>query len=119
VIRQDLYGPAELPVTAIQDELYNGFGEFVVKQLLGSHRIARTHFAEMNTPLEPLPFRGAVYTLETGENHSHDKALGFAWPVGRALTHEFGLPTSPPDGSVISNFIRSTASAAIRKGSRR
>jgi hypothetical protein len=119
VIRQDLYGPAKLPVAATQDELYSGFGEFGVKQLLGSHRVAREHFAAMNTPLAPLPFRGAVYTLETGENHSHDKVAGFAWPVSRALAQEFGLPKSPLDGSVVRNFIRSTASAALRKGSRR
>jgi hypothetical protein len=118
VIRQDLYGSANLPVTATQDALYEGFGEFVVRELLGSHRTALEHFAATGTPLQPLPFRGAVYTLETGENWSRDGVAGFAWPVRRTLEREFGLPRSPPDGSVIRNLIRSTASAALRKGSR-
>ena len=119
VIRQDLYGPADLPVTVAQDALYDGFGEFAVRELLGSHRTALEHFAATGTPLQPLPFRGAAYTLETGENWSGDGVAGFAWPVRRTLEREFGLPRSPLDGSVIRNFIRSAASAALRKGSRR
>lgn len=114
VIRQDLYGSADIPIDATQDALYRGFGEFVIRDLLGSHKVAQKHFAEMGTPLEPLPFRGAVYTLETGENHSGDKVGGFAWPVGRKLAHEFGLPR-PSGRTALRTFIQSTKAAVVRK----
>jgi hypothetical protein len=118
VIRQDLYGPANLPVTVTQDALYGGFGDFVVRELLGSHRAAQGHFTALGTPLEPLPFRGAVYTLETGENHSGGKVAGFAWPVSRKLEREFNLPRSPPGRSAV-GFIRSAVAAALRRLGRR
>lgn len=115
VIRQDLYGSADLPVTMTQDALYEGFGEFVVRELLGSHKVALEHFCAVGTPLQPLPFRGAAYTLETGENWSGDGVAGFAWPVRRTLEHEFGLPRSPLSLSVAGNFIRGAATAAVHR----
>lgn len=118
VIRQDLYGSANLPLTATQDTIYHELGEFAVRQLLGSHRTALDHFAAVGTPLEPLPFRGAVYTLETGENWSGDQAVGFGWPVGRAMGHEFGLPR-PSLGRSVTNFIVGAVAAAVRKLHRR
>jgi hypothetical protein len=115
VIRQDLYGPADLPVTATQDALYDGFGEFVVRELLGSHRVALKHLRATGTPLQPLPFRGAAYTLETGENWSGDGLAGFAWPVRRTLEHEFGLPRSPLSLSMAGAFVKGAATAAAHK----
>jgi hypothetical protein len=118
VIRHDLYGSADLPLDATQDALYNGFGEFVVRELLGSHRAAEKYLADMGTPLEPLPFRGAVYTLETGENHSGEKVGGFAWPVGRRLEREFGLPRAAGPAA-LRDLIRSGVAATSRKLSKR
>jgi hypothetical protein len=117
-MRQDLYGPADLPVTVTQDALYENFGEFVVRELLGSHKVALEHFRAVGTPLQPLPFRGATYTLETGENWSGDTVAGFAWPVRRALQHEFGLPRHPWRLMVL-NFARSVAVSMRRRLRRR
>jgi hypothetical protein len=60
IMRTDLLGVPDLPLTASQDELREGFGAFTVRELLGSHRTAVAHFAQQGTPLVPLPFPGAV-----------------------------------------------------------
>jgi len=69
----------------------------------GHHEIARRH-AEAETPLAPLPFPGAVYRVETGENWTnfayrdvesrkyHLKRLLRTRPLGARLRDEFTFP---------------------------
>jgi hypothetical protein len=50
--------------------------------------------ADRGTPLSEYPFRGAVYSLSTGDNHSRN-SLGFRWKpwrmewIGGRLEQEF------------------------------
>lgn len=92
VIPYRAYGvPYELDVHATQDQVAAGFGEKLYR-ILGAHRDAQTWHAEQGRILESLPFRGAVYHVDTGENHSGKTMQGLARPSTVALRHEFGVP---------------------------
>jgi hypothetical protein len=45
--------------------------------------------------LIPVPFRAAIYRVETGENHSGKRMFGRARPVPRSVSRDFGLPPRP------------------------
>ncbi len=64
IIRSDLY---QIPAGAAQSEDY-------ISRLLGSHVFIREHLAQRGTPLQPLPFIGAVY--RTGHAGSHSRSKG-------------------------------------------
>jgi hypothetical protein len=93
IIANDVFPlPAEVPgLGASQDELLDRLGPFLVRDLLGSHRHSRNHLAERGTPLSPLPFPGAVYSISTGENHSGRTWMDRGRPVSRAVAEEFGI----------------------------
>ena len=97
IVNSRLYDIPDLPITATQAELEEGFGSFTVRELLGNHRETVGHFAAAGTPLRPLPFPGAVYTLATGQNWSARGMDNFAVPVRPGLAREFGLPMSSTD----------------------
>lgn len=84
----------DVPLTATKSQLLDALGPFTVHELLGSHKRAIGHYAEAGTPLTPLPFPGAVYTVGTGENHSQRSLDRLAFPITRRLSAEFGLPAS-------------------------
>jgi hypothetical protein len=92
VIPYDAYGvsPA-LEVTAGQVEVAAVFGEWL-PAVLGAHRDAVAWFADHGRALEPLPFRAAVYHVDTGENHSGKCLEGLAIPVTSTFAAEFGVP---------------------------
>ncbi|WP_432570289.1 glycosyltransferase family A protein [Kineococcus sp. SYSU DK005] len=84
--------PADLPAPDTdQDELVERLGTVLVRDLLGSHRAGREHFAALGRPLAPLPFAGAAYLLGTGENHSGLRRVRGGRPVPRRLAAEFGM----------------------------
>jgi hypothetical protein len=114
VLRQDLYGPADLGLDASQDEIYAAFGADVITDVLGSHPATLALLAARGVTLQPLPFRGATYVLETGENWSGECYQGFGWPVRPSLRREFGFPPRPMRES-ISSFLASTARLARRR----
>jgi hypothetical protein len=115
----DALGVPELPLHATQDEVYAGFGEFTVRELLGSHRMALTHFRDLGRPLERLPFRGAVYVVGTGENAwSHGDFDGLALPVRRTQVREFGLDTSVSRRTTVAFLTRHAARTALRHAGR-
>lgn len=63
IVRTDLY---QLPVSfAAADDSY-------IKRLLGSHRFIAEHLAAQHTPLEILPFAGAIYRI--GHSGAHSKS---------------------------------------------
>lgn len=66
--------PVALDVNATQDEVVSGFGE-ILPNIMGAHRNAVQWHAARGRELRTLPFEGAVYLVDTGENHS-GKALG-------------------------------------------
>jgi hypothetical protein len=114
VLRQDLYGPAELELDATQDAIYAAFGEDVVTHVLGSHLETLAHFAARGIELSPLPFPGATYVLETGENWSGELYPGFGWPVRPSLTREFGFSRPPVIPSILS-LLASISALAQRR----
>lgn len=90
VFRRDLLADPVLPAEAGLDQVVAAWGERTVTSLLGSHRHLR---AELGLPA--LPFPGAVYQVNTGENVSGSSGLSFGRPTSRALAHEFGLVRRP------------------------
>jgi hypothetical protein len=115
IVKPHLYGVPDLGVTASQAELEAGFGSFTIRELLGNHRETVAHLAAAGTPLRPLPFQGAVYTLATGQNWSARAMDNFALPVPRRLAREFGLPVSSTDPRAAAHSAHSFARAVRRR----
>jgi hypothetical protein len=66
IVRSDLYGVPEQFESASPDW---------IKSMLGSHIRIAGILAERGTPLEPLPFRGAVYRVAHRGSHSGEPSL--------------------------------------------
>lgn len=91
IVRWDAYAvPDSLDAGATQAEIAEGFGDRLGR-ILGAHRNARAWLAEQGWELEPLPFKGAVYNVDTGENHSGKGLSGLSWPAGARFAREFGV----------------------------
>ena len=102
VVTFDAYAvPTDLTLDATQQQISAAYGERL-SRILGAHRNARTWFAENGWELAPLPFHGAVYNVDTGENHSGKALTGLARPAGRAFEAEFGV-VAP--GTVVSRLV--------------
>ncbi|MEJ7636229.1 glycosyltransferase family A protein [Aeromicrobium sp.] len=96
MVPYDAYGvPDELEVTATKSEVREAYGERLSK-IIGAHKWAEEWFADHGRPLQPLPFQGAVYHVDTGENHSSNALEGWAKPLGSRMVAEFGI--SPTRG---------------------
>jgi hypothetical protein len=93
VVPFDAYGvPGHLDETATQEEVLAGYGERI-EHILGAHRHALEWYARrQGRVLEALPFRGAVYHVDTGENHSGKRLRGLARPVDPEFAARYGLP---------------------------
>jgi hypothetical protein len=88
----EAYGvPDELDVRATRAEVREAYGERISK-IIGAHKWAHEWYAEHGWHLKPLPFKGAVYHIDTGENHSRNELSGKAKPLSRELAAEFGIP---------------------------
>ena len=61
IVRSRLY---DLPATA------SGWSDERIRKMLGSHRQIAEHLSQAGTPLERLPFRGAIYRIGHAGNHS-------------------------------------------------
>jgi hypothetical protein len=85
--------PAELTVTATQDEVAAGFGERL-ETIMGAHKGAVQWHRDHGRELAPLPFRAAIYHVDTGENHSGKTMRGLARPLGARLTRDFAVPAT-------------------------
>lgn len=81
----------DIRVDASQDELIAAFGD-VLTNIMGAHRGAVEWHRARGRELEILPFRGAVYHVDTGENHSGKSLRGLAFPSSRRFRQEFGVP---------------------------
>ncbi|GAA3655900.1 hypothetical protein [Microbacterium marinilacus] len=93
----DAYGvPEDLSTSATQQELVDGFGE-VLPNIMGAHRNAVQWHLDRGRVLERLPFRAAVYHVDTGENHSGKALPGIVRPWNRRLGDLFAIrPTRGP-----------------------
>jgi hypothetical protein len=91
--------PPELTVSATQQEIAEAFGEKLEHVL--EHGWAFDWWREHGRILEPLPFPGAVYRLENGENHSGYQLLGPAWPYRPHLYRDFAIRPSRTPASTL------------------
>jgi len=91
VVPFEAYGvPDDLTVHASQREIADGYDDRL-SEIMGAHRNAETWYRDHGRVLEPLPYRGAVYHVDTGENHSGKSLTGIARPFGRTMERDFGI----------------------------
>jgi hypothetical protein len=84
--------PRDLTVSATQQEIADAFGERLENIL--EHGYAFDWWREHGRRLQPLPFTGAVYHVDTGENHSGNALVGPALPYRSHLYRDFGIRPS-------------------------
>ncbi|OBF25995.1 hypothetical protein A5724_32315 [Mycobacterium sp. ACS1612] len=84
--------PTDLTVSATQQEIAAAFGERLENLL--EHGYAFDWWREHGRRLDPLPFAGAVYQVDTGENHSGNMLVGPALPYASHLLRDFGIRPS-------------------------
>lgn len=98
VVRFDAYQvPDGLDTQASQAQVANAYGERL-REVLGAHHDAVSWFARHGFPLARLPFRGAVYQVDTGENHSGSTLRGLSVPVTERFSVTFGVPPRDDQG---------------------
>lgn len=85
--------PKELTITSTQNEVAHAFSDYS-ERVLGGHRYALEWWRDRGRHLEPLPFTGAVYHVDTGENHSGGRLTGPGIPYGSHLERDFGISPS-------------------------
>jgi len=91
----EAYGvPDDLLVTSSQDQVADALGDDALQHVIGEHRYALEWWREHGRELEPLPFPGAVYHVDTGENHSGSMLLGPGLPHRAHLWDQFGIASS-------------------------
>lgn len=91
IIPFDAYDvPADLDVSATRGQVREAYGERLSK-IIGAHKHAVEWHEARGRYLESLPFRGAVYHVDNGENHSSNVMTGRAKPLDAALAAEFGI----------------------------
>ncbi|WP_314139193.1 hypothetical protein [uncultured Plantibacter sp.] len=82
--------PADVDVNASQEVVAERYGERL-SEIMGAHRNAETWYREQGYDLQPLPYRGAVYHVDTGENHSGKSMRGIARPLDNRLRRDFAV----------------------------
>lgn len=101
IVPWDAYEVAEdLTVAATQQEIAAAFSDSL-EAVLGNHRYSLEWWQEHGRTLEPLPFTGAVYHVDTGENHSGNELLGPALPYRPHLARDFGIKASKGAASTV------------------
>ncbi|GGO66936.1 hypothetical protein GCM10010910_27540 [Microbacterium nanhaiense] len=101
ILPYDAYAvPQGVSISSSQEEVLSAYGE-TLPAVLGAHRNAAAWFRERGVELRELPFRGAVYHVDTGENHSGKELRGVAKPWDRLLADEFGIPSSKKKAATI------------------
>jgi hypothetical protein len=91
--------PPDLTVSATQQEIAQAFGERLENLL--EHGYAFDWWREHGRRLEPLPFAGSVYQVDTGENHSGNVLVGPALPYGSHLYRNFAIRPSRNPASTL------------------
>lgn len=96
VVPYAAYGvPEALSVSATQEEVAVAYGD-TLATVMGAHRDAVAWFAAHGRRLEELPFRGAVYHVDTGENHSGKNLRGIIKPCDEKFAEDFNFSPSLP-----------------------
>lgn len=83
VVSYGLYDvPADFPEDASQGYILEHIDHHYLFRILGSHRWLAAHARQRGKPLVPLPFRGAVYYIGHGENHTSRLVSHALWAGG-------------------------------------
>ena len=100
IIPFDAYDvPPDLTVSATQREIAEAVGERLENVL--EHGYAFDWWRKHGRVLEPLPFPGAVYQVDTGENHSGNFLVGPALPYRSHLYRDFAVrPSKSPAATI-------------------
>lgn len=85
--------PTQLTANASQEEVVESFGE-VLPNIIGAHRNAVAWHRDHGRILSRLPFVGAVYHVDTGENHSGKALAGVIRPWSATLERDFGVSSN-------------------------
>ncbi|MFC8943473.1 glycosyltransferase family A protein, partial [Streptomyces griseoincarnatus] len=101
VVRYDAYAvPDRLDMHADQTQVAEGYGERL-HAILGAHHDALDWLADDGFQLARLPFRGAAYQVDTGENHSGYTLRGASVPVTHRFEETFGVPPRDNHGEPV------------------
>ncbi|WOF22360.1 hypothetical protein N8K70_13325 [Microbacterium betulae] len=101
IIPFDAYNvPPDLSIHSTQEALLAAYGD-VLPNIMGAHRNAETWHRAHGRTLRSLPFRGAVYHVDTGENHSGKALAGVIRPLDAQLTTDFAITSDRPRPSTI------------------
>lgn len=99
IIRIDLIDiPIEIPLNPSFSFIQNNIDQYYLQRLLGDHSDYVNYFIGKNLPLSPLPFTGAVWHVDNGENSSQslfsNKRSGPIWgrDINLEISKEFGIP---------------------------
>ncbi|UMB67554.1 glycosyltransferase family 2 protein [Mycobacterium paraterrae] len=100
IIPFDAYDvPPGLTVSSTQHDIADAFGERL-EQIL-EHGYAFDYWRKHGRRLQALPFPGAVYHMDTGENHSGNELFGPALPYRQHLFRDFAIrPSRSPSSSL-------------------
>lgn len=96
--------PSDLGTDATQQEITDAYGD-ILPSILGAHRNALEWHADRGRMLIPLPFRAAVYHVDTGENHSLKSLPGVIRPWRERFWRAFSIePTKSPLSTALSCY---------------
>lgn len=82
--------PNSIDVGASQQEIIDAFGD-VLPNIMGAHRNATSWHASRGRELRAVPFRAAVYHVDTGENHSRKALPGLIHPWNSDLLRDYAI----------------------------
>ena len=117
IVRRDLLPVVELGASPHQEDVVRSVGEDTVIRWLGSHR-----FLAQDLHLLPLPFVGAVYDVNNGENHSGTTMSAVGRPLWPTRAAQFGIVYDRPltvAARATTVLARRALVAAARRGRRR
>lgn len=93
IIRFELFNlPFELlGITPNQDLILKKVDNYLLTYILGNHQKTTEYFSNLGHPLQPLPFPGVVWVLDTGENNTGSGSISWGYPISKSLSKEFSL----------------------------
>jgi hypothetical protein len=121
IIRYDLLPvPPSLGLQPKKDAIVAALDSFYLIQILGFHVHFQKYYRDRGHPLQALPFEGAVYHADTGENASrawwNGSRFGPVWgvPLTADQLAEYGIPpgTRTPAQSMVLSAWRARSMAA-------
>lgn len=85
--------PDEIPDNPTQDDILSHPAANKISEILGDHSKTKAYFDVMGNPLKPLPFPGAIWMVNHGENTSVKKGISalMGSPISQSNREEFML----------------------------